>query len=343
MENKSTKIIKVGIVGGSGYVAGELLRSLLHHPNTEIDFVYSHSHSDKKISEIHTDLFFSDLVFSQKVNPKIDIVFLCLGHGNSTRFLLENQFSETTKIIDLSNDFRLNKDKILKISNQEKELEFVYGLPEIYAQKIKKSNYIANPGCFATAIQLGTLPLTADFPNIKEWHVHALTGSTGAGQSLSETTHFSWRSENVSIYKPFVHQHLGEIHQSLKDISQNFEGKINFIPMRGNFTRGIFATMYATLDENLDTNMSEEEIISSYKNFYKDASFVKISNQPIDLKQVVNTNYCLLHIQKIENQILVTSCIDNLVKGAAGQAIQNMNLQFDLPQETGLTFKANYF
>lgn len=342
MQNKSTKKIKVGIVGGSGYVAGELLRSLLHHPNTEIDFVYSHSHSDKKISEIHTDLFHSDLVFSQNVNPQIDIVFLCLGHGNSTRFLLENPFSETTKIIDLSNDFRLNKDKFLKvkmITDQEKELEFVYGLPEIYSQKIKKSNYIANPGCFATAIQLGTLPLTAHFPNIKEWHVHALTGSTGAGQSLSETTHFSWRNENISIYKPFVHQHLGEIEQSLKDISQNFEGKINFVPLRGNFTRGIFASMYVTLE----TDFSEEEIISIYQNFYKDAPFVKISNKPIDLKQVVNTNYCLLHIQKIENKILITSCIDNLLKGAAGQAIENMNLQFDFPQETGLTFKANYF
>jgi N-acetyl-gamma-glutamyl-phosphate reductase len=340
------KIIKVGIVGGSGYVAGELLRSLIHHPNTEIDFVYSHSHSDKKISEIHTDLFFSDLVFSQKVNSEIDIVFLCLGHGNSTRFLLENQFSETTKIIDLSNDFRLNKDKILKVTttkNEEKELEFVYGLPEIYSQKIKESNYIANPGCFATAIQLGTLPLTADFPNIKEWHVHALTGSTGAGQSLSETTHFSWRSENVSIYKPFVHQHLGEIHQSLKDIAPDFEGKINFIPLRGNFTRGIFASMYANLESNNLENTSEKDIISIYQDFYKDSPFVKISNKPIDLKQVVNTNYCLLHIQKIENQILITSCIDNLVKGAAGQAIQNMNLQFDFPQETGLTFKANYF
>ena len=347
MKNKLTQKIKVGIVGGSGYVAGELLRCLINHPNTEIDFVYSHSHSDKKISEIHTDLFHSDLVFSQKVNPQIDIVFLCLGHGNSTRFLLENPFSETTKIIDLSNDFRLNKDKSLKVNNGKKELEFVYGLPEIYAQKIKKSNYIANPGCFATAIQLGTLPLTAHFPNIKEWHVHALTGSTGAGQSLSETTHFSWRNENVSIYKPFVHQHVGEIEQSLKDVSQNFEGKINFIPMRGNFTRGIFATMYATLDENLDKkldkNTSEEDIIFSYQDFYKDAPFVKISTQPIDLKQVVNTNYCLLHIQKIENKILVTSCIDNLLKGAAGQAIENMNLQFDFPQETGLAFKANYF
>ncbi|AFM06368.1 N-acetyl-gamma-glutamyl-phosphate reductase [Bernardetia litoralis DSM 6794] len=347
MKNKKSNKIKVGIVGGSGYVAGELLRSLIHHPNTEIDFVYSHSHSGKKISEIHTDLFVSDLVFSQKVNSEIDIVFLCLGHGNSTRFLLENEFSQTTKIIDLSNDFRLNKDKILKLKNtrqnQEKELEFVYGLPEIYAQKIKESNYIANPGCFATAIQLGTLPLTADFPTIKEWHVHALTGSTGAGQSLSETTHFSWRNENLSVYKPFVHQHLGEIHQSLKDVSQNFEGQINFIPMRGNFTRGIFATMYTNLESNNLENMSEEEIISSYKNFYKDAPFVKISDKPIDLKQVVNTNYCLLHIQKIENKILVTSCIDNLVKGAAGQAIQNMNLQFGLPQETGLTFKANYF
>ena len=347
MKNKLTQKIKVGIVGGSGYVAGELLRCLINHPNTEIDFVYSHSHSDKKISEIHTDLFHSDLVFSQKLNPQIDIVFLCLGHGNSTRFLLENPFSETTKIIDLSNDFRLNKDKSLKVNNGKKELEFVYGLPEIYAQKIKKSNYIANPGCFATAIQLGTLPLTAHFPNIKEWHVHALTGSTGAGQSLSETTHFSWRNENVSIYKPFVHQHVGEIEQSLKDVSQNFEGKINFIPMRGNFTRGIFATMYATLDENLDKkldkNTSEEDIIFSYQDFYKDAPFVKISTQPIDLKQVVNTNYCLLHIQKIENKILVTSCIDNLLKGAAGQAIENMNLQFDFPQETGLAFKANYF
>lgn len=347
MKSKTTQRIKVGIVGGSGYVAGELLRCLINHPNTEIDFVYSHSHSDKKISEIHTDLFHSDLVFSQKVNPQIDVVFLCLGHGNSTRFLLENQFSETTKIIDLSNDFRLNKDKSLKvksIKNEEKELEFTYGLPEIYAQKIKKSNYIANPGCFATAIQLGTLPLTKHFPTIKEWHVHALTGSTGAGQSLLETTHFSWRSENVLIYKPFSHQHLGEIEQSLKDISQNFEGKINFIPLRGNFTRGIFASMYVTLEsDNSDENKSEEEIISIYQNFYKDAPFVKISNKPIDLKQVVNTNYCLLHIQKIENKILITSCIHNLLKGAAGQAIENMNLQFDFPQETGLAFKANYF
>ncbi len=347
MKNKK---IKVGIVGGSGYVAGELLRCLINHPNTEIDFVYSHSHSDKKISEIHTDLFHSDLVFSQKVNPQIDVVFLCLGHGNSTRFLLENPFSETTKIIDLSNDFRLNKDKFLKVKTitdqekeLEKELEFVYGLPEIYAQKIKKSNHIANPGCFATAIQLGTLPLTKYFPNIKEWHIHALTGSTGAGQSLSETTHFSWRSENVSIYKPFSHQHLGEIEQSLKDIAPDFDGQINFIPMRGNFTRGIFATMYITLNEYEEYDIYEEDIIFSYQDFYKDAPFVKISNQLIDLKQVVNTNYCLLHIQKIENKILITSCIDNLLKGAAGQAIQNMNLQFDFPQETGLAFKANYF
>lgn len=325
-------MIRAGIIGSSGYVAGELIRSLVHHPEVHIDFLYSHSQPGLKVTEVHPDLLaYSHLTFTHKINPRVDILFLCLGHGNSTKFLSEHTFSSKTKIIDLSNDFRLQKDA------QFKNKSFVYGLVELNKEKIKASKYIANPGCFATAIQLGLLPLANQNLLKNDVHIHAITGSTGAGQSLSKTAHFSWRNNNISIYKAFEHQHLGEITESLLSLQKDFAHSLNFIPIRGDFTRGIFASMYCKSD------LSEGELIDLYEAYYKNEAFVHISKNTIHLKQVVNTNNCLIQVQKIDDKVLVTSIIDNLLKGATGQAIQNMNLQFGLEETTGLNFKANYF
>ena len=324
-------MIKAGIIGGAGFTAGELIRLLINHPEVNIDFVYSTSNEGNTIGKVHQDLISEDLEFSNKINPKVDVVFLCLGHGNSKAFLSENEFSTKTKIIDLSNDFRLEKDKIFNGKS------FVYGLPELNKSDIKQADYIANPGCFATAIQLALLPLANAKLLLEDIHVNAVTGATGAGTSLSATTHFTWRDNNFSYYKPFTHQHLGEINQSVKLLQDNFNAQINFMPNRGDFSRGIFATLYTKFGGSL------EDAKQLFSDFYKDAKFTLISNEDIHLKQVVNTNNCILHLHKYEDKLLVTSIIDNLLKGASGQAVQNMNLMFGFEETTGLKLKASYF
>lgn len=326
------KKIAVGIIGGAGYTAGELIRLLINHPETEINFIFSTSNAENKISKVHQDLVGSlDLKFTDTVNPNVDVLFLCLGHGNSVKFLQANSFSEDTKIIDLGNDFRLEKDKVFNGKS------FVYGLPELQREAIKQAKYIANPGCFATAIQLALLPLADKNLLTNDVHVNAVTGATGAGTSLSQTTHFTWRDNNFSYYKPFTHQHLGEINQSVNQLQNNFSSDILFMPNRGNFSRGIFATVYT------DFEGSVEEAKSIYTSFYKDAKFTFVSDEDLHLKQVVNTNKCLIHLHKYNGKLLVTSIIDNLLKGASGQAIQNMNLMFGLDETTGLHLKATYF
>ena len=325
-------MINVGIIGGAGYTAGELIRLLLNHQETDIDFVYSTSNAGNKVCHVHRDLEGSTaLEFSDKVNTEVDVVFLCLGHGNSKAFLSGNEFAKHTRIIDLSNDFRLKDDKNFNGK------EFIYGLPELNKKVIQNAEYIANPGCFATAIQLALLPL-ADKGLLKEdVHVNAVTGATGAGTSLSKTTHFTWRDNNFSYYKPFVHQHLGEINVSLEQLQPNLNATINFIPNRGNFSRGIFATAYTAFKYDL------HKAIELYTSFYKDAAFTFISENQLHLKQVVNTNKCLIHLHKHQDKLLITSCIDNLLKGASGQAVQNMNLMFDFTETEGLRLKATYF
>ena len=325
-------MIQAGIIGGAGYTAGELIRLLIHHSKVEINFVFSTSNAGNKISDVHQDLIGSlDLSFTDAINANVDVLFLCLGHGNSKKFLDSNSFSETTKIIDLGNDFRLENDQ----SFQGKQ--FVYGLPELQKEAIKNAKHIANPGCFATAIQLALLPLAnANLLN-KDVHVNAVTGATGAGTSLSATTHFTWRYNNFSYYKPFTHQHLGEINQSVKNLQNDFESEIVFMPNRGDFSRGIFATAYTNFEGTL------EEAKSLYDDFYKEAKFTFVSDKEIHLKQVVNTNKCLIYLHKHESKLLVTSIIDNLLKGASGQAVQSMNLLFGFDETEGLNLKANFF
>ncbi|MEN8185648.1 MAG: N-acetyl-gamma-glutamyl-phosphate reductase [Bacteroidota bacterium] len=325
-------MIKAGIIGGAGYTAGELIRILLNHPKTELDFVYSTSNAGNKISDIHQDMEGElDQKFTDKINPDVDVLFLCLGHGNSSKFLHENEFSDKTKIIDLSNDFRLENDKVFEGK------EFVYGLPELNKNTTEKADYLANPGCFATAIQLAILPLAKAGLIKEDIHINATTGATGAGTSLSKTTHFTWRDNNFSSYKVFTHQHLGEINQSIGRLQNGFENEVIFVPNRGNFSRGIYATAYTKFDGEF------EEVKELYNDFYKDAAFTFVSDKEIHLKQVVNTNKCLLHLHKHGNKILITSVIDNLLKGASGQAVQNMNLMFGFEESSGLNLKANYF
>jgi len=325
-------MIQVGIIGGAGYTAGELIRILLHHKKAHIEFVYSTSNAGNDISKVHQDLIGeTEMKFTKAINFDIDVLFLCLGHGNSKDFLEKNEFSETTKIIDLSNDFRLKENSIFQ------NKKFTYGLPEMNFEEIKVSKYIANPGCFATAIQLALLPLAKNKLIFDDIHVNAVTGATGAGTSLTATTHFTWRDNNFSYYKPFTHQHLGEINESLNQLQGHLNGELNFMPNRGNFSRGIFSTAYTNFNGSL------EEAIKLYQDFYKDAAFTFISNDDLHLKQVVNTNKCLLHIHKYNNKLLVTSILDNLLKGASGQAVQNMNLLFGLDEREGLQLKATYF
>ncbi len=325
-------MLQVGIIGGAGYTAGELIRLLIHHPKAEINFVYSTSNAGNKVSVIHQDLVGStDLKFTDTINAEVDILFLCLGHGNSTAFLEKNNFSDKTKIIDLSNDFRLKKEEVFNGKT------FVYGLPELQKETIKSADYIANPGCFATALQLAILPLADKGLLQNDVHINATTGATGAGTSFSKTTHFTWRDNNFSYYKPFTHQHLGEIHQTVNQLQNDFNSEINFMPNRGNFSRGIFATVYTKFEGNLD------EAKSIYKEYYKDAAFTFMSDEDIHLKQVVNTNNCLLHLHKHENKLLISSAIDNLLKGASGQAVQNMNLMYGFDETEGLQLKANFF
>lgn len=325
-------MIKVGIIGGSGYTAGELIRILMFHPNAKLDFVYSTTNAGKPLSIAHHDLMGDiEMNFTDTVNPNVDVVFLCLGHGKSISFLESNSFSDTTKIIDLGNDFRLIKDKEFNGKS------FVYGLPELNKSSIKKAQYIANPGCFATAIQLALLPLAANGNLNTDVHINATTGSTGAGVSPSETTHFSWRSNNMSHYKAFDHQHLGEIKQSINQLQANYTDELIFIPNRGDFARGIFATLYTSSDESL------EDIVAKYETYYKDQPFVTVTTTNINMKQVVQTNKCIISLMKKGNRILITSIIDNLVKGASGQAVQNMNLMFGLEETTGLHLKPSGF
>ena len=324
--------LEVGIIGGAGYTAGELIRLLLNHPNTNINFVYSTSNAGNKLYKVHQDLIGStEICFADTINTNIDVLFLCLGHGNSTKFLKENSFSSDTKIIDLSNDFRLNADKVLD------KKEFVYGLPELQKEQIKSAKYIANPGCFATALQLAILPLAANNLLQNDVHINAVTGATGAGTSLSETTHFTYRDNNFSHYKAFTHQHLGEINQTVKQLQSDFNSEINFMPNRGNFSRGIFATTYTKFKGSLN------DVKKLYKEYYKDAAFTFVSDDDIHMKQVVNTNKCIIHLAKHDNKLLITSVIDNLLKGASGQAIQNMNLMYNFEETLGLNLKANYF
>jgi N-acetyl-gamma-glutamyl-phosphate reductase len=320
------KSIKVGVVGGAGYTGGELLRILVNHPNATITFVHSKSKTGKYVHEVHTDLIGdTDLKFTSELSSDIDVLFLCVGHGEAKVFLAENKIDSKIKIIDLSQDHRL------------KSTTFVYGLPELNKEQIKKANYIANPGCFATCIQLALLPLAAKGLLKEDVHITATTGSTGAGQSLSATSHFSWRQNNLSIYKAFEHQHLNEIGQSLTQLQKGFSKDLNFIPYRGAFTRGIIASLYTNCD------LSIEEVEELYKAYYAAHPFVHISKSAIDLKQIVNTNKGLLQLQKNGNKLLITSCIDNLLKGASGQAVQNMNLLFGLDEKAGLNLKAAYF
>jgi len=325
-------MLEVGIIGGAGYTAGELIRLLLNHPETTINFVYSTSNAGNKLHKIHQDLIGStEISFTDKINTEIDLLFLCLGHGNSTSFLENNQFSTNTKIIDLSNDFRLLADKNFD------QKEFVYGLPELQKEKIKEAQYIANPGCFATALQLAILPLAAHKLLSNDIHINAVTGATGAGTSLSATTHFTWRDNNFSHYKAFNHQHLDEIYQTINQLDTNFDSQVNFMPNRGNFSRGIFATTYTKFEGNI------EEAKKIYEEYYSDAAFTFVSDNDIHMKQVVNTNKCILHLAKHGNKLLITSTIDNLLKGASGQAVQNMNLMFGFKETLGLNLKANYF
>ena len=320
----------VGIVGGSGYTGGELIRLIINHPKLKIKFVYSTQFSGDYLFKIHKDLLgLTTLKFTNIPEKEIDVLFLCAGHGNSLKFLKKNKFLNTTKIVDLSNDFRIRKN------NELNNLKFIYGLPELNKETIKKANAIANPGCFATAIQLSLIPM-AKHNLIKDTiHVNATTGSTGAGMKNSDTTHFSWRNNNISWYKAFNHQHLLEINQTLNGLNQ--KSKLIFIPQRGNFTRGIFSTSYTKYSGDLN------EIKKIYKNYYKNHPFTEISDEEISLKSVINTNNCYIHLCKHENILLITSIIDNLTKGASGQALQNLNLMMNWDENLGLKLKASIY
>lgn len=318
--------IKVGVVGGAGYTAGELLRILVNHPNVEIAFVHSNSNAGNPITDVHSGLIGeTDLVFTSELSfDKVDALFLCSAHGDSKKFMDENNVPAAVKIIDLSTDYR----------EKRTDHDFVYGLPELNASEIRKAQHVANPGCFATCIQLGLLPLAAAGMLTDDIHVNAITGSTGAGVKPSATSHFSWRNNNISIYKAFNHQHLQEISQSLRQLQNNFHAAVNFIPVRGNFARGIYATIYTKCNLTLD------EAKSLYKDFYKDAAFTFVVDKNPDMKQVVNTNKGIVYLEKHGDKLLIVSMIDNLLKGASGQAVQNMNLMFGLDEKAGLGLKS---
>ena len=322
-------MIRTGIIGGAGYTAGELIRLLINHPKVEIMFVHSNSNAGNKITDVHTGLLGeTNLLFTDEIAlDEIDLLYFCTAHGDTRKFLDSRPMPDSLRIIDLSMDYRI----------ADEEHNFIYGLPELYREEIHSARHIANPGCFATCIQLALLPLAAHAMLNHAIHVNAITGSTGAGVKLADTSHFSWRNDNVSIYKPFTHQHLSEIKQSLTQLQPDMSGEILFIPVRGNFSRGIFATLYTECHE------SEEDILQLYKTYYKNHPFTFVTDKSPDLKQVVNTNKCLLHLHKHGNMLLITSVIDNLLKGASGQAVHNMNLMFNLDETAGLHLKPSAF
>ncbi len=320
--------LRIGIIGGAGYVGGEMIRLLLHHDLCKIVYISSKSQAGKQVHSIHSDLNgWTDLKFQEEKQIDVDVIFLCMGHGKSKEYLKKMPVKDDCIIIDLSRDFRLNEDRN----------DFIYGLCELNKEKIKKSKRIANPGCFATCIQLGLLPLAANHQLESEVHVTAITGSTGAGQNPIPTTHNSWRNNNISIYKAFNHQHLGEIVQSLSQLQPGFKNNVNFIPMRGSFTRGIFASIY------LDSELSEEAAIDIFKSYYETSPFIHISDIPISVKNVVNTNNGIIHIARYGQKLRIESAIDNLLKGASGQAVQNLNLVMNWPETMGLKLKASAF
>jgi N-acetyl-gamma-glutamyl-phosphate reductase len=331
--------IKVGIIGGAGYTGGELLRILVNHPAVDIAFVHSNSSAGNYIYEVHTDLFGdTELQFTGELSYNIDVLFLCVGHGDARKFLEANPFPQSVKIIDLSQDFRLKEKSDITYSAAETiDRSFIYGLPELNREAIKHANNIANPGCFATCLQLGLLPLAASGNLNSEVHITATTGSTGAGQSLAASSHFTWRNNNASVYKAFDHQHLYEIGESLTQLQPGFNYPVNFIPYRGDFTRGIIASMY------LDSELSAEEAVNIYTDYYAGHPFTHVTTRNIDLKQVVNTNKCFVQVQKKGTKLFIISIMDNLLKGASGQAVQNMNLIFGLEETAGLKLKAAAF
>ncbi|WP_433903694.1 N-acetyl-gamma-glutamyl-phosphate reductase [Sphingobacterium puteale] len=334
-------MIKVGIVGSAGYTGGELLRVLIYHPEVEIVFANSASNAGNKLYEVHNDLFGdTELTFSSDFHSDIDVLFLCVGHGDARKFLNANPVAASVKIIDLSQDYRL------RANTAYQGQQFVYGLPELNKEAIKSAQYIANPGCFATNIQLALLPLASKGLLPDQIHVNATTGSTGAGQKPGATTHFSWRNNNLSAYKSFEHQHLQEISESLDQLQNGFlpasddsllaraAERINFVPQRGDFTRGIFSAIY------VDSDLTEEQAYELYESYYATHPFTHVSRSNIDLKQVVNTNKSIIHLEKHGNKLLILNVTDNLLKGASGQAVQNMNLMFGLNERTGLNLKS---
>ncbi len=320
-------MIRIGIIGGAGYTAGELLRILVHHPQVEIVFVHSESNAGNKLADIHEGLIGdTDLTFSDTFDlTGIDCLFLCSGHGASSKFWQSNECPVGLKVVDLAQDFR------------DESCGYVYGLPEINFNRISKTDLVANPGCFATAIQIALLPLAAAGKLCGDIHITGITGSTGAGVKPSATTHFSWRTGNMSVYKAFEHQHLLEINRNIRNIMPDSNAELNFIPMRGDFARGIFVTAY------LQSDLTEEEAKKIYSDFYADAAFTFVANKNLDLKQVVNTNKGLVWVEKHGDKLMILSAIDNLLKGASGQAVQNMNIMFGLDQRIGLQLKPSGF
>lgn len=330
-------MIKIGILGGAGYTAGELIRLLLNHPEADIRFINSESNAGNLITDVHEGLYGdTDLRFTSEMPfDEVDVVYFCFGHGKSEAFLKEHPLPAHLKVIDLAQDFRLKRTPVSPAD--EPIVHAVYGLPEINKDAIAHARYVANPGCFATCIQLGLLPAAHLHLLQHDVSVNAITGSTGAGVKPGATTHFSWRNNNMSIYKAFSHQHVPEIRQSLEQVQGSLNAEIDFIPYRGDFARGIFATQVVRTDMDL------EAIVAAYKDFYKDAAFTHYVDKAPDMKQVVNTNKALIHCDKFGSKLLITSCIDNLLKGAVGQAVQNMNIMFGLDETTGLRLKASAF
>ena len=327
--HSSLNMVKIGILGAAGYTGGELIRVLLNHPEAQIVFANSESNAGNLVADVHEGLYGdTDMRFTDEMPfDDVDVVFFCFGHGKSEQFLREHSIPSKVKIIDLAQDFRLAAP----------DNDYVYGLPEINRERIATAQHVANPGCFATCIQLGLLPAAKMHLINTDVSVNAITGSTGAGQKPGATTHFSWRNNNLSIYKAFRHQHIAEIRQSLSQVQGHLEASIDFIPYRGDFARGIFATEVVRTDADI------EVIETAYRDFYREAAFTHYVDKPLDLKQVVNTNKALVHCDKIDDKLLITSCVDNLLKGAVGQAVQNMNLMFGIDERAGLRLKPSAF